>query len=231
MTAGHDYGGVELFGRLHEFGRGAGVQALFIDDFDLACDWHAIFVRGCLAVRFSGAAHLPLSTRLAIVQYLRPASCAAATASSSGQVSRTLASLISIGRLIPASTSTFGWLITEIARFDGVPPNISVRMATPSPLSTRLTASRIFLRHCSTSSSGPMVIASSWRWGPTTCSSAERNSMASRPWVTKTRPIIPNSSRALRCTARMGAHSRPFEPPLQGASSLYRRSAALRKGG
>src|SRR5450432_3306722 len=55
--------------------------------------------------------------------------------------------------------------------------------------------------------------------------------MASRPWVTKTRPIIPNSSRALRCTARMGAHSGPFEGPLQGLSSIYRRSVALRKGG
>ena len=32
---------------------------------------------------------------------------------------------------MPASTSTLGWLITEIARFEGVPPNMSVRMATP----------------------------------------------------------------------------------------------------
>ena len=51
--------------------------------------------------------------------------------------SRTLASLTSIGRLMPASTSTLGRPITEIARFDGVPPNMSVRMATPSPVSTR----------------------------------------------------------------------------------------------
>src|SRR5476651_848475 len=231
MTAGHDYGCVELLGGHDKFRRSAGVQALFIDDFNLACDRHAIFVGGCLAVRSTGGGHLPLSTRLAIVQYLRPASWAAETASSSGQVSRTLANLINMGRLMPAKTSTLGWLITEMARFDGVPPNMSVRMATPSPLSTRLTASRIFLRHCSTSSSGPMVIASICFWGPTTCSSAERNSIASRPWVTNTRPIIPNSSRALRCTARMGAHSGPSDGPLQGLWSTYRRSVALRKGG
>src|SRR3974390_1703591 len=190
MPARDDNGGVELFSGLHEFGRGAGVQALLVYYLDLAHHRRAIFVAG------SGSAHLPLSTRLAIVQYFRPASWAALTASSSGQVSRTLASLISIGRLMPASTSTLGWLITEIARFEGVPPNMSVRMATPLPLSTRLTASRIFLRHCSTSSSGPIVTASIWRWGPTTCSSAERNSMASRPWVTRTMPIMKDSSHA-----------------------------------
>src|SRR5664279_2103430 len=229
VTAGHDDGGVELFGGLHEFGRGAGVQALLVDDFDLTHDGGGAIL-GQSAVRLSGAVHLPVSTRLAIVQYLRPASWAAATACSSGQVSRTLASLISIGRLMPASTSTLGWLITEIARLEGVPPNMSVRMATPLPLSTRLTASRMFLRHCSMSSSGPMVTASIWRCGPTTCSSAERNSMASRPWVTNTRPIIPNSSRALRCTARMGAHSGPSDGPLQGLWSTYRRSGALREG-
>src|SRR5215813_14801618 len=78
--------------------------------------------------------HLPASTRLAIVTYLRPASWAIAIASGSERSSRTLASLTSIGRLMPASTSTFGRLMQEIARLEGVPPNMSVRMATPSPL-------------------------------------------------------------------------------------------------
>ena len=64
-----------------------------------------------------------------MVMYLRPESLAAATASVSGHSSRTLASLTSIGRLIPARTSTLGRPITEIARLE-VPPNISVRMAT-----------------------------------------------------------------------------------------------------
>ena len=78
-------------------------------------------------------AHLPARTRLAMVTYLRPASWAIAMASGSERSSRTLASLTSIGRLIPASTSTFGRLMQEIARLEGVPPNMSVRMATPSP--------------------------------------------------------------------------------------------------
>src|SRR5262249_51061874 len=76
-------------------------------------------------------AHFPASTRLAMVTYLRPAAWAAATASSSGHSSRTLASLTSIGMLMPASTSTLGRPIQEIARLDGVPPNMSVRMTTP----------------------------------------------------------------------------------------------------
>ena len=40
---------------------------------------------------------------------------------------------------------------------EGVPPNMSVSTATPSPVSTRLIASMMSLRRCSTSSSGPMV--------------------------------------------------------------------------
>src|SRR6516164_9680676 len=112
------------------------------------------------AAIMAGGFHLPDKTRLAMVTYFRPASCAAATASGSGHSSRTLASFTSIGRLIPARTSTLGRLMTEIARFDGVPPNMSVRMATPSPLSTRRTASIMSMRRSSTSSSGPMVTAS-----------------------------------------------------------------------
>src|SRR5262249_54811321 len=223
VAAGDGDGCVKLFGGLNELRRSPRMQAFFVDDLYLAHDGNV--------VRWRPWTRLPLSTRLPMVPYLRPAPWAPPNASCNGLISRIFASLISIGRFIPARTSTLGWLITEMARFDGVPPNMSVRIATPSPLSTRLTASRIFLRHCSTSSSGPIVIASIWRWGPTTCSSAERNSMASRPWVTSTRPIIPNSSRALRFTARKGAHSRPIEAPLQGLGGVYRQSAALRKDG
>src|SRR5215510_12367190 len=52
----------------------------------------------------NGLAHLPLRTRLAMVMYLRPESWAAATASVKGHSSRTLASLTSMGRLMPART-------------------------------------------------------------------------------------------------------------------------------
>ena len=58
---------------------------------------------------------------------------------------------------MPATTSTFGRFMQEIDRLDGVPPNMSVSTATPSPVSTRLIASMMSLRRCSTSSSGPMV--------------------------------------------------------------------------
>src|SRR6266545_3810065 len=116
---------------------------------------------GVAAAGRSGAAYLPASTWLAMVTYLRPASCALATASVRQEQLRTLASLISIGRLMPASTSTFGLLMNEMARLDGVPPNMSVRIATPSPLSARLTAAMTSLRRCSTLSSGPIVTTSS----------------------------------------------------------------------
>src|SRR5689334_8851429 len=130
--------------------------------------------------------------------YFLPASCAAATDLSSGQSARTFASFTSIGRLIPATTSTFGRFITEIERLEGVPPNMSVRITTPSPRSARFTASMMSRRRCSTSSSGPMVTVSICFCSPTTCSNAARNSTASRPWVTRTRPIIGRSKNSGR---------------------------------
>src|SRR5690606_37458215 len=122
--------------------------------------------------------------------YLRPDSCAAATALCMSSSPRTLASLISIGRLIPAITSTFAFSITEMARLDGVPPNMSVSRITPDPVSTSSMAFRISWRRCSISSSGPMEMARTCVCGPTTCSVALTNSSANRPWVTSTIPII-----------------------------------------
>src|SRR5258708_8067612 len=122
--------------------------------------------------------------------YLRPASWAQATASSRLWRARTLASLISIGRLRPAITSALVCSITEMARFEGVPPNISVSRMTPAPVSTRPQAARMSLRRRSMSSSGPMQMASTAACGPTTCSMAKTNSSASRPCVTITSPII-----------------------------------------
>src|SRR5206468_9253595 len=196
-AARHPDLGVELFDHLHELGRGPRVQAALVDDLKFPRngarrDARPEFLFGRVVV-----AHLPASTRLAMVTYLRPASWAMAMASGSERSSRTLASLTSMGRLMPASTSTLGRLMQEIARLEGVPPNMSVRMATPSPESTRLTASIMSLRHRSASSSAPMVTASICCCGPITCSSAALNSSARRPWVTSTRPIIENSSRVL----------------------------------
>ena len=66
--------------------------------------------------------------------YLRPASWAQATLSSKLWRVRTLASLMSIGRFRPAITSALVCSITEMARFEGVPPNMSVSRITPSNL-------------------------------------------------------------------------------------------------
>src|SRR5271170_3870723 len=210
-TAHHPHLGVEFFHGLHETRGGACMQAFFVADREHA-DHGAVAERRMLGAHavvgaVGGVAHLPVSTRLAMVTYLRPASWAAATASGNGHSSRTLASLTSIGRLMPARTSTLGRLITEIARLEGVPPNMSVRMATPSPVSTRLTASMMSRRRSSTSSSGPMVTASIWPCGPTTCSSAARNSTARRPCVTSTRPIMQLLAGASRLHRTKGCSS------------------------
>ena len=121
--------------------------------------------------------------------YLRPASWAMRTASAIGRL-RTEASFTSIGRLTPASTSTRACSMIEMARLDGVPPNMSVSTITPSPVSQALALSRISARRFSMSSSAPMQTADTHCCGPTTCSSAAMNSRARLPWVTSTMPII-----------------------------------------
>ncbi len=73
---------------------------------------------------------------------------------------RTLASLMSMGRLMPATTSTEPPFMHDRARLEGVPPNMSVSTTTPSPVFTRLTADMMSRRLSSISSSGPIVIVS-----------------------------------------------------------------------
>src|SRR6516164_3268403 len=153
--------GAEALDHLDEFRRCACVQPALVDDqklFGYCVRGHAR--PGYVFRRRVVVGHLPARTLLAIVTYLRPASWAIAIASGSDRSSRTLASLTSMGRLMPASTSTLGRLMQEIARLEGVPPNMSVRIATPSPESTRLTASIMSLRQRSESSSAPIVTAS-----------------------------------------------------------------------
>src|SRR5271165_895150 len=131
-----------------------------------------------------------LSSWEATLMYLRPASWAPSTVRSRLSLCRRLASLISIGRLTPAITSILARSMTEMARFDGVPPNMSVSKTAPSPVSTAAIERRMSWRRFSMSSSGPMHTEVICACGPTTCSSAATNSAASRPWVTKTMPII-----------------------------------------
>ena len=72
-AAGHADGGVEALDRLAEFRRGAGVQALLVDDLQHPDDGvRRIAAFRQVAVEILGAAHFPASTRLAMVTYLRP---------------------------------------------------------------------------------------------------------------------------------------------------------------
>src|SRR5262249_41525265 len=148
--ARHAHRRVEQLGAFDELGGGAGVQTLAVLDHHLG----ARLVVSHHDTQFAPPPHAsPDSTWLATLMYLRPASLAAFTASARVASPRTLASLISIGRLMPASTSAPVSAITEIARLDGVPPNMSVSTMTPRPLSTRRTASMSSMRRASTSSS------------------------------------------------------------------------------
>src|SRR3982751_4194837 len=180
--------GVDLAGEVHELGARPRMEPALVGDRDLPA---------CLPLAAGQAAASPRIS-LATEIYFRPASRAAATAAWTGMTLRAPSSRISIGRLTPAMTSTFSLFIRLIARFEGVPPNKSVRMITPWPWSTLPTALAISLRRRSMSSSGPMQIDSTASCGPTTCSIAVTNSAARRPWVTSTNPII-RSTRLPRC--------------------------------
>src|SRR6185312_5952533 len=184
-------GGVVLAGGAHKLGRRARVKAALVGDRQGALEGPGRRVR-------RGARHEASLARMreATVMYLRPASCAMRTASAIGRL-RTEASFTSIGRLTPASTSIRACSMMEMARLDGVPPNMSVSTMTPSPVSQARARSRISLRLFSMSSSAPMHTAEMHCCGPTTCSSAARNSRARLPCVTSTMPIIhpcPNHS-------------------------------------
>src|SRR5258708_3350336 len=150
-----DLGG-ESLRQLDEARGGAGVQATLIDDGDATFDARRRRVRQRPIVH---AFFSPLSSREATLMYLRPASCPLPTPWDKDSLARTLASLIRSGRLTPAITSTLALSMIEIARLDGVPPNMSVSSTTPSPESTSATRSRISRRRCSMSSSGPMHTA------------------------------------------------------------------------
>src|SRR5919199_6863270 len=195
--------GVEALDAAHEFGGGAGMQAALVADQERARRSRR---------RRTGLAHFPDRTWLATLMYLRPASWARPTAFSSGESPRTLANLMSIGRFTPATTSMRPWSMIEMARLDGVPPNMSVSTATPCPESTCRTASTMSWRRRSMSSSGPMDTDAICGCGPTTCSSAATNSSASRPWVTRTRPIMTRSAKARRA-AHLGRRPNPRQAP------------------
>ena len=113
-----------------ELGGGTRVQAALVGDRQDALE------RG-RGIRPRGVHHEAslASIRDATVMYLRPASWAMRDRLGDRPVVRTEASLTSIGRLTPASTSMRACSMIEMARLDGVPPNMSVNTITPSPVS------------------------------------------------------------------------------------------------
>src|SRR5690606_4102431 len=97
---------------LDELGRGTRVQAALVDDLEITDN----------LIRLRPGAHLPASNWLATLIYLRPAACASSSEACMSSPLRMLVSLISIGRFMPAMISVRPDCITEMARFDGVPP-------------------------------------------------------------------------------------------------------------
>src|SRR5262249_60392599 len=118
----------EVCGGANDPGGGAGMQAALVQNGKGALESADASVR---ALR-RGVAHEASLARMreATVMYLRPASCAMRTASAIGRL-RTEASFTSIGRLTPARTSIRACSMIEMARFEGVAPNMSVRTITP----------------------------------------------------------------------------------------------------
>src|SRR6185312_9589902 len=219
--------GGEALDGLDEFGRGTRMQASPIRDLNPPDRVRSCRLIGRAEESSHSAQGSPARSRDATAMYFRPASCALVTAFSSVSLERRLASLISIGRLTPAMTSTLALSMIEMARLEGVPPNMSVSTTTPWPSSTLATLSRMSWRRFSISSSGQMQTAMQFFCGPTTCSSASTNSAASRPWVTSTRPIIacPRSasvpygvSRLARWTSRCETPALKPWAPSQAAS-------------
>src|SRR5688572_18462141 len=141
---------VELTGEIDELGARPRMESALIGDLDLAADRR----QAAASPRISDATEI----------YFRPASRAAATAAWTGITLRAPSRRISIGRLTPAMTSMFSLFIRLMARFEGVPPNRSVRMITPWPWSHRPIASEMSWRRASISSSGPMQMPSIASW-------------------------------------------------------------------
>src|SRR3569833_2368477 len=97
----------------------------------------------------------------------------------------------SMGRLMPAMTSTCPGSVSALQQLDGVPPLMSVMTSTPSPSSTRLIASFASTLTCERSWSGCTSIASKWSVGPRiTCSTACTKAWPSGAWVIRRMPTI-----------------------------------------
>ena len=97
-----------------------------------------------------------------------------------------VASLMTIGRFTPVTTSIAPSSRNIDAMFVGVPPNMSVSNNTPAPCDTRVIARCTSSRAASTSSCQPIDTAAMCEIGPTIISAAASSSPARCPCVTIT---------------------------------------------
>ena len=195
----HLHIGVEALGGLDELGRGARMQAFFVDDFDdfddrpvrRPCRHAPQGAQGRRIPSFSGQdpagdGHIFAAGRLSCRDRLGERIFLAHLGQLDQHRHVDPGQHLDIGPA-PCRKSPDSRACLRTCR-SGSRRHRRYRRASPPP--------GYRSRRCSTSSSGPMVTASICFCGPTTCSSAERNSEASRPWVTRTRPIIEDTRRA-----------------------------------
>src|SRR3546814_6582970 len=99
----------------------------------------AALVRDLHLSPVSGHVDVPSSSDATLI-YFWPASRAAATACCTVIDLRALSRRMSMGRFMPAITSISPAFSSEMARFEGVPPNRSVSRITPDPRSEEHTS-------------------------------------------------------------------------------------------
>src|SRR5690606_19498991 len=160
--------GREARGQRHEAAGGPRVQPELPAHREVA-------LAGVVGHRFPSG-RISLATRMLRCPY----SLMNTASSSSGFFSVSVASLISIGRLRPVTTSTRCSPRNERLMLDGVPPNMSVSTSTPSPWSARRSAWAIASRISSTDCFGSIDTASTGGASGTISRRAWRNSSPSR---------------------------------------------------
>src|SRR5215471_1435185 len=179
-------GRLEPARRLDELRRRPGVEAEPVADRQLPLD-HRPADSGVV----SGGAS-SLASRSEATQIERwPRSLASRAISATGfPLSWRVAHLSTIGRLTPVTISTRSFLRNESVRFVGVPPNMSVRMIAPSPLSACARPAAIRSRASSPISLQSRATATIEEMLGWMVRAAAFSSSARRPCVTSRIPII-----------------------------------------
>src|SRR5450830_1356362 len=204
-VAGQPDVALELGGELGKFGGGACVQSQLVDDFEFSLNHFCmVSIPECTTLmtilayktrRLQGGGHaLPysptrmrLSTRTAPL--CAPASAISTTTSSVSR--RYVMARSSIGKLMPAITSTRPASASRLQQFAGVPPLTSVITSTPSPMSRRLIAAAASVWTSPRSWSAITSIASRCSVGPrNTWAQAAKKACPSGACVISSMPTI-----------------------------------------